>query len=98
MIVEFGEFKIVQSIGFNKFDLSRVTISKSGKSEGKELERNIAYGVTIERVFMIILDEATVENKEGLKVTLDKYLQIYQEVGEQVKQEIRRIEVTLDKR
>lgn len=97
MKITFKNFIITPSIGLHKFDLSKIAIIQKGKKEGQEIERSLAYGITLRRAFVIILDELTVEEHDEAYVTFEEYLKTYERIGNDLKQEVQRIEVSLSK-
>jgi hypothetical protein len=95
MRILFNDFVITDSLGINKFDVSRIATIQKGKTKGQKIERNLAYGITLERVFRIILDETVEDKVKDLEITFEKYFKIYQESNEEIKIEAQRIEATL---
>ena len=97
MRIEFKDYIITHSLGINKFDLSKKVIVKNGKRKGEVDERPEAYGITLERVFRIILDQELEADLEGQAITFKEYLDSYDRVNKEVLKEAQRIEVSLFK-
>ena len=97
MRIVYKGFIITKSLGINKFDVAKIYRIKTGKMEGSEVEKNLAYGVNFHRIFTIMLEHLVEEEKAEAEVTFKEYLEAYNKVGEELKQEIQRIGVSLSK-
>ena len=98
MKIRFRDYVITHSYGINKYDLLKVNIvQKKGKNFGDEQEVPEAYGVTLERVFRIILDD-TIELELGdIETDFKGYFETYKECNNKLLKEIQGLEASLNK-
>ena len=98
MKIRFRNFIISNSFGINKYDLFKVNIvKKQGKNFGSEQESPEAYGITLERVFRIILDKTVEEELSEVERDLHEYIETYNECNNKLLKEIQGLEAFLNK-
>ena len=97
MKIRLKNFVIEDCLGINLYDLSKNVVVKSGKREGETDLRNVAYGVSLERCFTIILNETVEQELENTTLEFNQYLEVYQRVNKELKLEVQRLEVSLNK-
>ena len=78
-----------------KFDLSKVVKIKEGKNKGNEVERNLAYELSLERVFKLILNDIVEENFEEATIDFKEYLSVYSKENEELQKFISRLEASM---
>ena len=81
MRIKIGDYEIVQSVGFIKYDLHKLAISK----KGKKYYQVEAYSVTMERCIQKIIDDG-IDAK-----SLDEFLAKYKAESERVLSELKSI-------
>ena len=86
MFIEIGEYRIRKSDGINKFDLYKPYEVKKGGNEGKIINKDKAYGVSLERCFQIISHDSTFSLSGSLD--LETYLERYNEITNKLIKEV----------
>ena len=86
MTVEVVNFKIKKSDGINKFDLYKVYEIKTGKNKGKIIDKDEAWGVSLERCFEIMAHDETfsLSGTLDLEMYLDRYNEIINKLIKEV--------------
>ena len=96
MRILFKNYIITSSFGIGLYDISKSYVSQEGKSKGETVEKNEAYGITLKRVFAIILDGVVEAELKDVEVTFREYFKIYEECNESLKKEIQRFEASFE--
>jgi len=92
MKIRFRDYVITHSYGINKYDLLKVNVvQKKGKNFPE------AYGVTLERVFRIILDNTIGEELSDLETDFKGYFETYNDCNNKLLKEIQGLEASLNK-
>ena len=98
MKIRFRDYVITHSYGINKYDLLKINvIQKKGKNLGTEQEVAEAYGVTLERVFRIILDNTIEEGLSCVETDFKGYFETYNDCNNKLLKEIQGLEASLNK-
>ena len=90
MTIEVGNFRIKSSSsGLKKFDLFKMHKIEKGKNAGKELEKDEAWGVSLERCFEIMAHDETFSLSGTLD--LEMYLDRYNEITNKLIKEVNKM-------